>query len=251
MIYTQEKINDIINQLNELAMDKEYSDYFIVKNKVNIDTVNKEVWGKSWSNPFGCDYITELFDNTYIPRKIMKRPKKEFSGQHFLLDDIPVYSVYYRNLDEIWMEKIYISLPEKRIELLFGSDKHILIEVDLTSFDNHGNPVEFSKMSISEEGTKEIFSVHYYFEQGMLIKADSIYKLNPEKEIVLYEEADIHSRRMNPGLVQEHILNYENNAVQTFTRIDYEYGSVYQNTWKIRRNVIKNYIECGISYLGE
>ena len=45
--------------------------------------------------------------------------------------------------------------------------------------------------------------------------------------------------------------DYENNVVQTFTRIDYEYGNVYQNTWKIRRNVIKNYIECGISYLGE
>ena len=234
MIYTEEKIKDIISQLNELAQDREYSDYFIAKDKVNTDTVNKEIWGKGWNEPFRYEYITELFDNTNIPRKLLKRPKKEFSGQHFLHDNTPVYSVYYRNLDEMWMEKIYISSPQKRIELLFDSNSHVLLEIALTSFDAQGCPLEYSKMSIGSDGLKEVFSVAYSFEQGLLIKADSIYELNPENEIVLYEEADIHSRRMNPRMVQEHILNYENNAVQTFTRIDYEYGNVYQNTWKIR-----------------
>ncbi|WP_294752846.1 hypothetical protein [uncultured Ruminococcus sp.] len=39
--------------------------------------------------------------------------------------------------------------------------------------------------------------------------------------------------------------------VHTDTRTDYVYRMVHENTWKLRRGIIKRYTECGIKWFGE
>ena len=56
---------------------------------------------------------------------------------------------------------------------------------------------------------------------------------------------------MNPPDVSDYAFNYTDNKVETFTRTDYVYKKVHENTWKLRRGIIKRYTECGIKWFGE
>ncbi len=47
------------------------------------------------------------------------------------------------------------------------------------------------------------------------------------------------------GFYKEYIM------VHTDTRTDYVYRMVHENTWKLRRGIIKRYTECGIKWFGE
>lgn len=47
------------------------------------------------------------------------------------------------------------------------------------------------------------------------------------------------------GFYKEYIM------VHTDTRNDYVYKMVHENTWKLRRGIIKRYTECGIKWFGE
>lgn len=255
MIYTVKKINDIADQMDELI--NEFSDYYKIKDSLDIDCVNEKVWSKGYIEPFCCDYITDLFDNTAIPRKLMKAPKKkEFACLHYMCDAVPIYSVYYVDND-ISKEKIYINSSEKRIELLFNSNKHVLLSIALTLFDLQERPIEYNRININSKGLKIINSIVYTYEANHIVKAESICDFNPEVNIVLYDDEAfdpsyiIQPKMMNPPDVQEIVFNYDGNVLQTFTRTNFEYGKTYQNTWKIRKNIIKNFIECGIRWFGE
>ena len=256
MIYTEKKLSEIANQMEELI--NEYSDYYKLRDMLDLDTVNTKIWSKGYIEPFCCDYITDLFDNTVIPRKLMKLPKKkDFVSLHYMCDSVPVYSVYYADVDDISKEKIYINSSEKRIELLFNSKKHILLSIALTLFDSQERPIEYSQISINSKGLKMINNAIYTYEDNYIVKAESIRDFNPEAGIVLFNDEAfdssllIQSKIMNPPDVQIINFNYNGNVLQTFTRTDFEYGKTYENTWKKRKTVIKNYIECGIKWFGD
>ena len=256
MVHTEEKLKETADILGSLT--DEYSDYYRVRDNTDLDSIDEKIWSKGYIEPFSCDYITDMFDNTVDMRKLIKVPrKKEYAAMHYMCDEQPVYSVYYRNNDEIFREKLYINSAERRIELLFSSPEHMLIELALTVFDKKGRPAEFSKIKIDKKGLKMINSAVYTYEGDRIVKAESICDLNPETAVVMYDdeafvpEYRLQSKYMNPPDVSDYVFNYVGGRAETFTRTDYEYKRVHENTWKLRRGVIKRYTECGIKWFGE
>jgi uncharacterized lipoprotein YehR (DUF1307 family) len=256
MVHTKEKLKETAEILNSLT--DEYSDYYRVRDNTDLESINEKIWSKGYIEPFSCDYITDMFDNTVDMRKLMKAPrKKEYAAMHYMCDELPVYSVYYKKDDEIFREKLYINSSERRIELLFSCPQHILLQLSLTVFDEKGRPAEYSSIKISPKGLKMINAAVYTYEGDRIVKAESICDLNPETAIIMYDdeafdpEYRLQSKYMNPPDVSDYDFHYTDNAAETFTRTDYEYKRVHKNTWKLRRGIIKRYNECGIEWFGE
>ena len=65
-----------------------------------------------------------------------------------------------------------------------------------------------------------------------------------------FEDTACPPKRMNPPVMQTHTFHYTDDVLLTFTRTDHVCGKEYNNTWKIRRGVIRNYIACGITWFG-
>ncbi len=83
MIYSKKKMEEIVDEITKLIAD--YSEYLKVKKGVDIESTDKIIWSKGWIEPFCTDYITELNDNTIIPRKLLKKEpliKKYVSVHH-------------------------------------------------------------------------------------------------------------------------------------------------------------------------
>ena len=230
----------------------EYGDYFKMKDILDIDKADTQIWSKGKIEPFCCDYITDLFDNTVVPRKLLKTvpKKKDFVTRHYLCGDTPVYSRYYSD-EELHMEKVYVTLPGMRIEVLFSSKKQTLQDISLTLFDDKGRPIEYYN------GVKILNAVRYAYEGDLIVKAESFYEYFTVLDVVMYDDEAfdpsylIQPKKMNPEDVSDYVFNYEDNLLKTFTRIDYECKEIFKNTWKIKRNIIKNFTECGIHWLGE
>lgn len=255
-MFSEEKLKETADIMNTLT--EEYADYYRIRERIDIDSVNLKIWSKGYIEPFSCDYITDMFDNTVEPRKLMKAPrKKEYVTFHYMNDEAPVYSVYYGKNDDIYMEKLYFSIHKRRIEVLFNSPKHILLELTLTLFDEKGRPAEFSTIRIGKKGLKMIKAAVYTYDGDRIVKAESICDFNPEIPVVMYDDEVFNPdfyfqpKYMNPPDVSDYAFNYTDNKVETFTRTDYVYKKVHENTWKLRRGIIKRYTECGIKWFGE
>ena len=83
MIYSKNKMEEIVGEITKLTA--EYSDYPKAKN----ESIDEIIWSKGWIEPFCADYITEINDNTIIPRKLLKKePKiKDYVSVHHMADN--------------------------------------------------------------------------------------------------------------------------------------------------------------------
>lgn len=252
-MYTLQEIKDIAKRMG--ALRDEYGDYFKMKDILDIDKADTQIWSKGNIEPFCCDYITDLFDNTVDPRKLLKTvpQKKDYVTQHYLCGDTPVYSRYYAD-KELHMEKVYVTLPGMRIEVLFSSRKQTVQDISLTLFDDKGRPIEYYN------GVKILHAVRYAYEGDLIVKAESFYEYFTVLDVVMYDDEVfdparmVQLKKMNPEDVSDYALGYEDRVLKTFTRTDYRPKKIYKNTWKInrvKRSVIKNFTECGIHWLGE
>lgn len=109
MIYSKKKTEEIVGEITKLVA--EYSEYPKVKKGVNIESTDKIIWSKFWIELFCTDYITELNDNTIIPRKLLKKEPltKKYVSVHHMADNTPVYSKFYDDKDNVVYEKIFIK----------------------------------------------------------------------------------------------------------------------------------------------
>lgn len=259
MIYTAEKLQEITAQLRELTA--QYADYDRLKAAYAPESADTVLWSKGHSEPFCCDYVTDLFDNTVEPRKLLKRPprKREFTSMHEMQGTQPLHSVYFDKHGEAFLEKYYCNTPLQRIEVLFDTKRHSLQHLARTCFDEQGRPLTYDQTEIVTAHYQIIRSMTYTYENDRIIRAESIYEYEPGREMVLYDDpvfagfddTAFPPKRMNPPMMQTHTFHYTDDVLLTFTRTDHEYGKEYNNTWKIRRGVIKSYIECGIKSFGK
>ena len=58
--------------------------------------------------------------------------------------------------------------------------------------------------------------------------------------------------RMNPESVETFDFDYNDKMeLDSCTRTAFSYGRVISHKWKIKKSIIKSYIECGIGWLGK
>ncbi|MBE6867299.1 MAG: hypothetical protein E7494_00890 [Ruminococcus albus] len=248
-MFTVKELMDMSTRLEKLQA--EYGDYFRMKEVLDIDRADKQIWSKGHIEPFSCDYVTDLFDNTIVPRKLYKTAprKKDYVSLHYLCGDTPVYSRYYSK-EELRMEKVYVTLPDMRIEVFFDCKKQVLHSLACTEFDEQGRPVLYF------EGLQILKARRYAYESERIVRAESIDDFMYKLPLVMYDDEAfdtsrmVQVKKMNPEDVSDYAFVYEGKVLKTFTRTDYLYKEVHINTWKIPR-AIKNYIECGIKWFGE
>ena len=58
--------------------------------------------------------------------------------------------------------------------------------------------------------------------------------------------------RMNPESVETFDFDYNDKMeLDSCTRTAFSYGRVISHKWKIKKSIIRSYIECGIGWLGK
>ena len=215
-------MEEIVGEITKLVA--EYSEYPKVKKGVNIESADKIIWSKGWAEPFCTDYITEINDNTIIPRKLLKK------------------------------ENLLIGA------LFHYSDKK-LCRLTVEHFGEKGRPVEFDRFSMDGESKRKLDSIFYTYDNDRIIKAESIFSLDIDRELKLYDDElyvkiglmlDPSIERMNPECVETFDFDYNDKMeLDSYTRTAFSYGRVISHKSKIKKSIIKSYIECGIGWLGK
>lgn len=261
MIYSKKKMEEIVGEITKLVA--EYSEYPKVKKGVNIESTDKIIWSKFWIEPFCTDYITELNDNTIIPRKLLKKEPltKKYVSVHHMADNTPVYSKFYGDKDNVVYEKFFIKKENLLIGALFHCSDKKLCGLTVEHFDEKGRPIEFDRFSMDGESKRKLDSIFYTYDNDRIIKAESIFSLDIDRELKLYDDElyvkiglilEPSIERMNPESVETFDFDYNDKMeLDFYTRTAFSYGRVISHKWKIKKSIIKSYIECGIGWLGK
>lgn len=256
MIYSKKKMEEIVGEITKLVA--EYSEYPKVKN----ESIDEIIWSKGWIEPFCADYITEINDNTIIPRKLLKKePKiKEYASEHYMINNTPVYSRFYGD-DKVFYEKIFIKKENLIIGVMFDFKDKKLYQLTVDHFDEKGRPIEFDRFSMDGESKRKLDSIFYTYDNDRIIKAESIFSLDIDRELKLYDDElyvkiglilDPSIERMNPESVETFDFDYNDKMeLDSCTRTAFSYGRVISHKWKIKKSIIKSYIECGIGWFGK
>ena len=260
MIYNKKKIKEIIDEIKNLV--EEYSEYIKVKNCIDTEISDEIIWSKGWIEPFCADYITEINDNTIIPRKLLKKePKiKEYASEHYMINNTPVYSRFYGD-DKVFYEKIFIKKENLIIGVKFDFKDKNLYQLTVDHFDENGRPIEFERFYMDNEGKQKIDSIFYNYYKDIIIKAELIFNLSIDSELRLYND-EIYKdvglilnpliEKMNPEIVEIFDFDYSDiNKLDSCTRTTFKYGKIINHKWKIKKSIIKSYIECNIKWFGE
>ena len=144
--------------------------------------------------------------------------------------------------------------------LFHFSDKK-LCRLTVEHFDEKGRPVEFDRFSMDGESKRKLDSIFYTYDNDRIIKAESIFSLDIDRELKLYDDElyvkiglmlDPSIERMNPESVETFDFDYNDKMeLDSYTRTAFSYGRVISHKWKIKKSIIKSYIECGIGWFGK
>ena len=159
-------MEEIVGEITKLTA--EYSDYPKAKN----ESIDEIIWSKGWIEPFCADYITEINDNTIIPRKLLKKePKiKDYVSVHHMADNTPVYSKFYGDKDNVAYEKFFIKKENLLIGALFHYSDKKLCRLTVDHFDEKGRPIEFDRFSMDGESKRKLDSIFYTYDNDRIIK---------------------------------------------------------------------------------
>ena len=261
MIYSKNKIKELAGEITKLTA--EYSEYSKVKNGADIESADEIIWSKGWIEPFCADYITELNDNTVIPRKLLKKEPsiKKYVSVHHMADNTPVYSQFYGDRDDVVYEKFFIKDEKLLIGALFHYSDKKLCQLTVEHFDEKGRPVEFERFSIDDTSGRKLDSIIYTYDKDRIIKAETIYSLDVDRELRAYDDEryanidlvlDPSMEKMNPERVETFDFEYSDKMESdSYTRTAYTYGKVISHKWKTKKSIIKSYIECNIGWFGK
>ena len=253
---------------------EEYDDeYEKFKKGMDISDKNSDViWSPTWVEPYHSDFISEIDDNTTVPRKRWKRNKLPINlngySQHFFKATKLVYSAFWGEQNKIICEKFYISEKDKIIGLKYLCNSHMLLQVTIEHINENSEICQFDCMSLkpniqngyndfSNNNEMSITSRKYYYEKNYIIKAESISDYNNKKEIVWYNNEKFDNignvlpdncPQMNPVELKEFSFIYDISGTPiSYTRKNYCYGKVSEKTWKFPSKLIKIYSDFNIS----
>lgn len=250
---------------NIISIFEKYKNiYFDVKSEVKLNDDLRIVWSNCWTAPYNSDFISEINDSTMLPRSILKsKPRKIYGCSKYYYDDRkPVYAVFWGDSDEPEMEEFTVHCEGHRIMLRYICGSQKLYEVSAEYFDDDNNVQKYEcgvlQRSCAGKLTDiiEIRGRRYYRENGVIVRADVFGDFNSAAPLTWYDDEryeEIGSilpagcPRMNPEWLCQYCFNYGNEGVpETFTRKNYAYKKISENTWKFGKNLNKKYFNYGI-----
>ena len=179
----------------------------------------------------------------------------------FQYNTSPVYSKLYGDKDKVVYEKFFIKNENLLIGALFHCSDKKLCRLTVEHFDEKGRPIEFDRFSIDGESKRKLDSIFYTYGNDRIIKAESIFGLDIDRELRSYDDElyvnidlilDPSIERMNPESVETFDFDYSDKMeLDSYTRTVYTYGRVISHKWKIKKSIIKSYIECSIRWFGK
>lgn len=234
--------------------------------KNNFDALNKEakkrtadksIWCGNWIDPYSRDHITEIFDNTTDQRKILKRKPADRTDKslHMYENGVPVVSEYYGEKGELTLKKFNIPQDGGMTGISYDLRQKQIYDITVEIINENSECDELYHMLILN-GVTEIRARKYYYENGCIKSAAAMDEYDIDKQILLYDDpmydntGRILSRGqlpMNPSYVCDYEFIYGDDGYpEAFTRKNYSYGSEVTHTWKIKKGIMKRYIEYGI-----
>jgi hypothetical protein len=128
-----------------------------------------------------------------------------------MADNTPVYSKFYGDKDNVVYEKFFIKKENLLIGALFHCSDKKLCGLTVEHFDEKGRPIEFDRFSMDGESKRKLDSIFYTYDNDRIIKAESIFSLDIDRELKLYDDElyvkiglilDPSIERMNPESVE-------------------------------------------------
>lgn len=272
MFYNKNTIADISKNL--LSEYKKYENkYDDLKSILNLNGNEiRVIWSNTWTEPFHSDFISEIDNGAVNLRKIIKVSEntKRLNGysKHFF-EKKPIYSVFWGEKNEPICEKFFVHDLKEIIGLKYLSDRHKLLEVTIEQFDNNGKVLQYDCGQL-EPYTKRGYNEYpddinlemnmksrkYYYEKNAIVKAEAFDEYYCNKDIIWYDDEayngvanvlTIDYPHMNPETLKEYYFNYNTgSSPATFTRKNFSYGKITENTWKFSKKLREIYLEYGI-----
>lgn len=272
MFYNEKTVTDISRDIL-LLFDKFKNDYEELKGGLNVNEGDFSViWSRNvWAEPFNSDFISELDEGTVTARNILKSKPRKIIGcsEHYYDGGKPVYSVFWGESNEPVCEKLFVHGEDGRIGLMYICGGKRLSEVSREFFDDEGNALRYEcgrLLPFTKRGCNEfpedmpweieIKARTYYYEKGAIARAEAFDGYNSSKPLIWYDDKryegagnilPVGCAPMNPGRLCEYFFQYGNEGCpETFTRKNFFYGKVTENTWKFKASLNKAYSAAGI-----
>lgn len=255
--YDVDRLNVIREKLNYIY--GKYKDGFDELNEeAEKRTAEKSIWCGNWVDPYSRDYITEIFDNTTEQRKILKRKPADRTDKslHMYENGVPVVSEYYGEKGGLTLKKFNIPQDGGMTGISYDLRQKQIYDITVEIINENSECDELYHMLILN-GVTEICARKYYYENGCITGAAAIDKYDIDKQILLYDDPmyDNMGRILSPGQLPMNpsdVCDYEfiygdDGYPEAFTRKNYSYGKEVTHTWKIRKGIMKRYVEYGIS----
>lgn len=260
MYYDEHRLSQISNEIYSIY-DRYREDYELLKENADLQKSDNIIWCDGWIDPYNADYISDIADGTIPERKILKRPpsKMEYKAKHMFNDKSPVFSLFFGEAGELTCEKYFISNSEKTVGAMFEVKTKMLFELTVEYRDDDGNVTEYNSLRIDNKYNNDILikGRKYYYEDRHIIKAASIDKFKYGEKIIQYNDPiyrnvglllDSNCPRMNPMLTDEYEFTYGFDGLpESWIRTSYSCGKKFIHTWKMKKSLIKKYVEYGIN----
>ena len=242
--YSDLKVPSDDGNENDVILSVEHYEKMVSEHKLSDYSM---VWSESLFEPYNSFYITEIADNTILPRRICTGAVRKRAGKavHYYCDGEPEYTAYYGKNDSVVREEFFVRRDDVRIGMLFPSGGGDMSRITIEHFDEDNKPVNFLWMYVNSMLGGACG--HYEYEDDRIVSAEYIMRLYLDRDVIAYEHDD---GLTVPGGLQRYTFVYPENGGLVTECIKEEYTSrrCESTKMKVPATIVRHLDEYGIKW---